>query len=206
MRRLLAAAILTIAAMPASLAGHRLDEYLQAARVSVARDRLTVEIDLTPGASIASDIIATLDRDADGTIVPLEAQAYGQSVLSDLTLELDGRPIAMTLTRIEVPSAGEMRDGMGAIRLQAQAVATLPAGRRVLYLRNDHRPAASVYLANALVPEDDDVRVTSQTRDHRQQSIRIEYSVEPGWRGKMAWLIVPIMGLAVRLRAKSRAT
>jgi hypothetical protein len=202
MRRLLAAAILAIAAMPASLAAHRLDEYLQAARVEVARDHIVLEVDLTPGSSIASGVITTLDRDADGTIAPLEARAYGRSVLSDLTLELDGRRIDVALTRIEVPTLGEMRDGMGAIRLKAQAVAASPAGRRVLYLRNDHQPASSVYLANALVPQDGDLHVLSQTRDPRQQSLRIEYSVEPAWPVKMAWLIVPIMGLALRLRGR----
>ena len=68
-------------AMPAESAAHRLDEYLQAARVSLARDRIALEVDLTPGANIAPAIVALLDRDGDGTISPIEAEAYGQVCL-----------------------------------------------------------------------------------------------------------------------------
>ncbi len=99
---------------PAETFAHRLDEYLQAARVSLGHGRIGIEIDLTPGASIAAGIITLLDRDRDGRISPSEAQAYGEDVLSDLLIEFDGVPVPATLTRVERPSVGEMRDGLGA--------------------------------------------------------------------------------------------
>ena len=153
------ASVLAAAAMPATPAAHRLDEYLQASRVSVARDRIALEVDLTPGANIASDVIASLDRDGDAAISPIEAQSYGQSVLADLAVELDGRPVSLTLTRVEISTIAELREGMGAIRVQATAtIDGSVAGRRNLHLQNDHQPEKSVYLANALVPETADVQ------------------------------------------------
>ena len=119
MSKVFVAVIVGVLAMPAESAAHRLDEYLQAARVSLARDRITLEVDLTPGANIAPAIVALLDRDGDNTISPIEAGTYGQAVLSDLALELDGRAVAVTLTRVETPSIDDMRDGIGTIQLRA---------------------------------------------------------------------------------------
>ena len=44
--------------LSASPSAHRLDEYLQAARLSLAHTRVELEIDLTPGASVADGIIS----------------------------------------------------------------------------------------------------------------------------------------------------
>jgi hypothetical protein len=196
MSRGIVAAIVFVLAVPAESAAHRLDEYLQAARVSLGRDRVTLEVDLTPGANIASGIVALLDRDGDNTISPIEAAAYGQVVLADLVLELDGRLVAMTLTRVETPSIEEMRDGLGTIQLRAAGtLEAVASGRRQLYFRNDHQPAASVYLVNALIPEDGDVGVVAQTRDARQQGVRIDYNVGARWPAQVLWLVFAALGL-----------
>jgi hypothetical protein len=201
-----AASVLAAVAMPATPAAHRLDEYLQASRVSVARDRVALEIDLTPGMSIASDIIARLDRDGDTAVSPMEAQSYGQSVLADLVVELDGRQVPLTLTRVEISTIGELREGMGAIRVQATAtIDGSVAGRRDLHLRNDHQPGNSVYLANALVPDTADVRIVRQSRDYRQRDFRIEYTVEPRWPVKLVWLLAGFSVLAGLLVQRARA-
>ena len=54
MRTSAPAAIVSRLAMRADTAAHRLDEYLQATRLSLARNQITLEIDLTPGANIAA--------------------------------------------------------------------------------------------------------------------------------------------------------
>ena len=105
--------------LSASPSAHRLDEYLQAARVSLAHTRVELEIDLTPGASVADGIISLIDRDGDKRISPLEAERYGRAVLADVVLELDGRPVALTLNRVEAPPLEEMRHGLGAIQVRA---------------------------------------------------------------------------------------
>ncbi len=200
------AAIVFALAMPAATSAHRLDEYLQATRLSLARDRITLEVDLTPGVSIAPAIVTLLDRDGDHAISPIEAGAYGQVVLSDLVVELDGRPVALTLTRVESPTIDEMRDGSGTIQVRAAGtVGTVVSGRRRLDFRNNHQPAASVYLANALIPQDDDVGVVAQIRDPRQQGVRIEYDVHPRWPGQLIWLVLGVAGVATFFRWRPSA-
>ena len=116
-----AATVIVLLAAGGEVWAHRLDEYLQATRMSIARDRLTLEMDLTPGVSIASSVIGQLDTNADGAIAPAEAEAYGRTVLSDLLVTLDDDRVGMTLMHIEIPTIDEMRNGMGTIRLRAPA-------------------------------------------------------------------------------------
>jgi hypothetical protein len=187
-----AVALLWVTAAPRA---HQVDEYLQAARLALAHDRVTLELDLTPGIAVASSVVPNLDTDGDGTISPGEARAYGESVLSDVAVALDGQPLGVTLERVEVPTSGEMREGVGTIRLLATApVAISGPGRRRLDFRNNHRPDIGAYLANALKPDERAIHVERQTRDPRQQAIQIDYRVDPGPMLRATWLLV---GLAV---------
>ena len=61
-------AMLCAVALAPRVDAHQLDEYLQAARLDLSRDRVGVEIDLTPGMAIAPQIIALIDVDADGFV------------------------------------------------------------------------------------------------------------------------------------------
>jgi hypothetical protein len=204
MRNALRAAIVFFIVLPAEPTAHRLDEYLQAARLSLARDRITLELGLTPGVNLASLIVPLLDRDGDNAISPVEAGAYGQDVVSDLLLQLDGRPVPLTLVRVEVPAIGEMREGSGTILVQAAGpVEAVLAGRHRLDFRNNHQSAASVYLANAMAPEDGDVRVVTQARDPRQQAFRVEYDVRPQWPARLLWLVSGAAALSM-LMARRR--
>ena len=181
----------------ASPSAHRLDEYLQATRVSLERSQVLLEIDLTPGSSVAEGIIRLIDRDGDSSITPLEAESYGRSVLSDVLVDLDDRRISMTLAHVEVPSTDEMRHGMGTIQVRAAGdveQAALWRRQRQLHLRNNHHAASSVYLVNALMPGDAGVSVISQTRDRTQREARIEYRVSPQWPKYVYW---PVIGLVV---------
>jgi hypothetical protein len=194
MRRALATAVALLCAAAAPHA-HQVDEYLQAARLSLTYDRVTLELDLTPGIAVASSVVPTLDTDGNGAISPGEAHAYGESVLSDVAVALDGHPLGVTLERVEVPTSGEMRDGVGTIRLRATALVAISGpGRRRLEFRNNHRPDIGAYLANALKPDDRTIHVERQTRDPRQRVIQIDYRVDPGPMIRATWLLG---GLAV---------
>ena len=188
----LVAAAMLIAS--ASLSAHRLDEYLQAARVNLSRARVALEMDLTPGASVADTVLTLIDRDGDGAITPLEAESYGRAVLSDLSVEVDDLPIAMTLDHVEVPAIDEMRQGVGTIEVRATGDIAGGTGRRQLHFTNHHQPRSSVYLVNALVPTDDAVTVVSQRRDARQQDVRIDYEVSSQWPRYLYW---PAVGAVV---------
>src|SRR4051812_3412896 len=51
-----------------SASAHRLDQYLQATRLSLAADQVGVEIDLTPGVEVAPAVFALINTDHDGRI------------------------------------------------------------------------------------------------------------------------------------------
>jgi hypothetical protein len=97
-------------------------------------------------------------------------------VLSPLQLDVDGTPLRLQLGAFSFPDAGAMRRGEGTIRLQSAAMLPqLSIGIHQLLFRNRHDPDRSVYLANALVPESDQVGVTAQRRDGDQRELIIDY-------------------------------
>lgn len=174
-RRCCAAIVSTV---PLTLTAHRLDEYLQATLVSLATDRIVLEMDLTPGIDVASGVFASIDTDRDGRIAADEGDAYANQVLGEIELELDGTVRPLDLIGAEFPSQQEMRAGIGVIRIEARAPWAGSPGRHALHYRNDHWPALSAYLVNALVPTSRAVRITGQHRDALQREFRLEFHVE----------------------------
>ena len=176
--------------LPAAASAHALDEYVQAARLSLSQQEVRLDMDLTPGAAVAADIIARIDVDRNGVISPQEAAAYGARVLADIALELDGRRVAMALARVDVPSAGEMGEGLGTIRLTAIGAHHVRlSSRAALAFRNDHAPEISVYAVNAMVPADRSLTVLGQDRDVFQRSVLVSYDVRPGVARQAGWTI-----------------
>ena len=175
----------------AVVSAHRRDEYLQAARLGLDPGRVQIELDLTPGVTLADVILADVDRDGDGSLSAGEQRAYGSLVLSALTLEADGTAVRAQLGAASFPDAEAMRRGEGTIRLQLEA--PLPrqsAGVHHLLFRNRHHPERSVYLANALVPGTDRISVTAQRRDPEQTELTIDYLVHASpRRPSSAWLL-----------------
>ena len=207
MKRLLPIIALLVLVMPVRPVAHQLDEYLQAARIAFARDRIVLEIDLTPGANIAGEIVAALDSDGNGVVQPLEARAYGQAVVGDFDLSFDGQPVHLALETIEVPAVAEMRRGVGTIQLTvAGTIGPAPDGTRHVRFTNRHHPATSVYLANALVSADRDVQVVSQRRDYRQQQIDVEYKIGSRWPLQLIWVLVGVTVIGSRVAARQSRT
>ena len=178
------------------VSAHRRDEYLQAARIAIAPDRVQIELDLTPGIALADAIIADIDTNRDGVLSPDEQRAYGGLVLRALDLAVDDRPLQMQPFTSTFPDVEAMRRGEGTIRLESDA--TLPGrslGPHALSFRNRHHPDRSVYLANALVPEREEVAITAQRRDHDQRELTIDYVLRPGPAiPPRAWLLVSVAG------------
>lgn len=191
---------------PARADAHRLDEYLQATRVTVAADHIRLELDLSPGVAIADSVIQAIDRDRDGRIEDGEAEAYATRVLRALALSVDGRPTRLQLEHRAFPSPADMREGVGTIRLVASAPVSTRAGRRRLSLANTFEPTISVYLVNALVPSDRRITPGAQRRDPLQRTYTLDYDVA----GSGAWLgwsivIVALIGLLVFGRSSTVA-
>lgn len=156
---------------------HQLDEYLQAARIAAARDRIVVELSLTPGVAVAPRILQLVDRDGNGRIAAEEIDGYARRVLGDLELSIDGTVAPLTLTRVDCPPWAEMREGTGTIRIEARTASGLLAGTHRLHFVNAHETASSVYLVNALVPSDPGVAIGAQRRDVLQRRADIDVAV-----------------------------
>ena len=160
---------------------------------------MLVELDLTPGAAIASTIVTLIDRDGDRAISPAELEAYGRTVLAGLSVTLDGRAVAITLTRIDAPPIGDMAEGMGTIRLRATGRVDAWSGTRHLLVEKRHLPAASVYMINALLPGDPGITVVSQDRNGLQSSARIEYRGVQHGETQLTSLAIGGMSLGILL-------
>lgn len=157
---------------------HRLDEYLQAARLGITSTRIELRLDLTPGVAIAEKLLDLIDPHRHDIIPRRELKTYSQRVLQDIHMELDGKPQHLKLVHATFPTRTEMEAGEGTIQLQATAaLRKLKAGPHVLLFRNDHLPGMSVYLANALAPENTLIHITQQIRDERQQEYRLYFKV-----------------------------
>ena len=157
---------------------HRLDEYLQAARVDLAADRIDVDLDLTPGVAVANRVFKMLDTNGDGRISRAEAQAYARRVLAEIPIELDHQPQKLEVLDIHLPATNEWQGGLGIIRLAAgKRNLQLAPGPHVLTLTNHHFAAFSVYQVNALTPRKPALRIIAQSRDENQQGYRLEFEL-----------------------------
>jgi len=157
---------------------HRLDEYLQATRISIELDRIGVEMSLTPGAAVADNVFAGIDHDHSGTISAAEAAAYARLVVASLMLSVDDRSFLLTLDSYSFPQLVDMRSGEGIIRLRASAkIPQSSIGPHRLAFANTYRSDIGVYLINALMPTDGRIRVTGQSRDTLQNEFKMEYKI-----------------------------
>src|ERR1700719_4248787 len=95
-------------AMVSPAAAHRLDEYLQATRLSIDIARVDVEIDLTPGVSVASNVFGWIDANRDGEISRAEGEAYAHAILRSAVLKADGSPMSMRFVESSFPTLREM--------------------------------------------------------------------------------------------------
>jgi len=167
----LAAALL----VPAPAFAHRLDEYLQATLISVDKDRVHGEIRLAPGAFIWKRVLHLIDTDSDGIISDAEQRAYASRVLGDLMLTVDGQRLPLVLVSVQSASVEFLREGMGDIRIDFDAVAPAGNGNRRLTFENHHQRGMSVYLVNSLVPSDSNILIVAQHRNHNQSSYQLDY-------------------------------
>jgi hypothetical protein len=187
MRTILAAAIVFLAQESAS--AHRLDEYLQGSLISVEKNRLQVQMTLTPGVAVFPLLIRSIDTDADGVISDNEQRAYAQQVLHDLSLIIDGERRTPQLLSVRFSTVDEMKEGRGEIQLGF--IADLPRGGRArkVVFENHHQRQIAAYQVNCLVPRDPDIRIAAQKRNYSQSVYQLEYEQE-GVRSDPSYLAI----------------
>jgi hypothetical protein len=201
-------ALTTAVVVSRGLSAHRLDEYLQAARIAVDPSRVELELDLTPGVAVAEGIIGEIDRDQDGSLGSDEKRAYVERVLGAIAVQIDGQPLQTELTASTFPVLDAFRGGDGTIRLRAAAgLPRLSSGAHQLFFRNTYHPDVSVYLANALVPESDRMAITGQRRDGDQRDLTIDFVVRTETATSLrVWLVGGIVSVALLMAFVTRGT
>ena len=186
-----------------TVSAHVLDEYVQATQITLAPNGIGAELHLTPGVHIADRIFKLIDLDHNGQISPAEAEGYAGSVLKGIALEVDGQRLPLTMTRFQLPSRSEMKEGVAVIRLDVWANCFLSQGEHQLDFRNEHLPQLSAYLVNVLVPKDDTIAIDAQQRDVLQHQLQATFRVNstetPATAVRSPWprllLIAPALAL-----------
>jgi hypothetical protein len=188
----LGACLLGVLGVPSHAAAHVLDDYVQRAQIQLDTQALQIELKLIPGIQVAPGLLTLMDTDGDGVISLAEEQTYANGVLQDLALEVDGRDVALGLSRVQFPSSLEMAEGVGVINLTFGAPVELAAaGRHQVFFSNKHLPEISVYLANVLVPASKTVEIVEQRRDNLQRTLGVAIQIQPApSSGSIRWLAV----------------
>jgi len=158
-----------------SASAHRLDEYLQATTISVEKDRIQVQIRLTPGIAVVPSVLRNIDIDADGVISNAEQRSYIERVLGDLSLTIDGDRLQLRLVSAKFANIEEMKEGLGEIQLELEADVPSGGPNRKLVFENKHQSRIAAYLVNCLVSRDPDIRITAQNRNYEQSFYQLDY-------------------------------
>jgi hypothetical protein len=162
---------------------HRIDEYLQATILSLEPDRVQASMRLIPGILVSPSVIAGIDSDGDGVFSESEKRTYAQRVLGDLTIAIDGTSVKPVLASWKFPEPAQMREGLGEIHIEytieysIEYNARLPYGgrNRSLIVTNHHLNRTSVYLMNALVPQERGIQILAQKRNEQQSVYELDY-------------------------------
>jgi nickel/cobalt transporter (NicO) family protein len=172
---------------------HPMDECLQATYLKLGPDSLELELDLTPGERVAPQLLGLIDQNKNSLLDQSEVQRYGETVLEDLSVNVDDQPQILRLEPVVPPPTDVFLAGGGTIKLVARANLTDAAGSHSLGFRNNHAPVKSGYLANVFV-QSGEVKVLEQKRDATQQEFRVRYNLEPrASRIDWVWLIPAIL-------------
>ena len=193
---------------PGGLA-HRLDEYLQATRISVGLSRIGIEIDLTPGVAVAESVFSAIDTDHDSNVSAAEAAAYAHDLVGALALTVDDRAAPLRLNEYQFPTFEEMRRGEGVIRLRATSdLQPAEPGQHHITFMNTYRRDIGVYLVNALASGDSRIHVTNQSRDSLQREFSMDYVVsasEPAQNLRIAAVLLLLAAACYGLTRRALA-
>jgi hypothetical protein len=159
---------------------HRLDEYLQATLVTIETNTIRLEISLTPGTSVATQLLARIDTDGNGQISANEAQSYAQVLKKSLTTRLDERDTPLRLSRINIPEVDELVSGDVVIQIIfSNHLPSLTRGTHTLAFTNHHEAAIGAYLLNATRPMSTAVQIQKQNRNSSQSGGEIIFTYNP---------------------------
>ena len=157
---------------------HPLDVYLQATYITVAPTQIVVELDLSPGVLVAPQVLPQLDTDGNQQLTDAEGQTYVDAMLRNVVLQVDGKPLALTVTKIDMPPYLTIQAGYGTIRVFTTAtLAAGMTGTHQIDYKNNYAPTGSAYQVNAFVDKGVAITLGKQNRDSIQQSMTMDYVI-----------------------------
>jgi nickel/cobalt exporter len=173
--------ITVLLVFPQTSAAHPLDEFYQVTYITVAANRITLQVEQYTGVLIAPQVLKLIDADQDDLISETEREAFVNLFLKDITFEIDGQLTPLTSGNLDFSTPLDLRAGVGVIRFSLST--DLPPdhhGNHQLYYKNSFLPDISVYLVNAISDAPRWVNITKQDQDIFQSSLRLSYTIEPG--------------------------
>lgn len=178
-------AALVWSAGAAAVSAHRQDEYLHAARIAIEPHGVRVELSLTPGIAVADAVIRDIDVNGDAVLSSAEQRRYAERVLGRISLRIDDRAVVLGLSGMRFAEPAALRNGDVAITLEAASPPLrLAPGTHQIAFHNGNATHGAVYLANALMPEGNDVAITKLAHAIDQSQLTVAITVRPatGWR------------------------
>jgi nickel/cobalt transporter (NicO) family protein len=174
----LIALLIGLLAPPQAALAHPLDVYLQASYITVAPAEIGIELDLSPGVLVVPQMLPQLDTDRNQQVSEAEGQAYVDTVLRNVVLQVDGKPMTLAVTTITMPDYLTFQSGYGMIRIFTTV--SLPdglTGTHQIAYTNTFTPTGSAYQVNTFVEKGAALTLGKQNRDSIQQSLTVDYTI-----------------------------
>ncbi|MGC4106735.1 MAG: hypothetical protein QM753_10355 [Thermomicrobiales bacterium] len=168
---------------PTATMAHPLDVYLMGSYVTVTPTQVEVEVDATPGVLLAPDVLSQIDTNGDGILSDAESRAYVQTIVDALQLSVDGTPLTLSITKIEMPSYLNIQAGYGLIRISTNA--DLPASTTTdgatasLSYVNGFTPTGAMYQVNTFTSTTSNTPIDlgTQHRSDDQASLDVQFAI-----------------------------
>lgn len=163
---------------PLSALAHPADVYLQATYITVRPTAVAVELNLMPGVLVVPQTLSQLDPDRNQQISESEGRAYVDRVLRSVVLQVDGKPLTLTVSKIDLPTYLNLQAGYGTLRIFTTATLTDSlTGAHQLTYQNNYAPAGSTYQVNAVVDKNAALTLGKPTRNDLQQRMTMDFDI-----------------------------
>jgi hypothetical protein len=117
MKRVLLLSLVLMGWLPFMAAAHPADSLVQATYITLAPQKIKLELDFTPGELVAQGFLARLDFNQDDIISPEEVSRFSNTVLEQLKLEVNGKAVKLQLESSQIPTVKTVKLGGGQLQL-----------------------------------------------------------------------------------------